>query len=342
MTELPLTDRTIGEVATALRAGETSSRELTEACLERIGLDAERLNTFLAVDADAARRAADVADGALASGEGEDRPLLGVPYALKDIFVTRALDAVRNAAGRGPADHGRQPHPRGLSLAVPLGGPGGARARGRGAARQDELRRVRHGLVERELGLRPRAQSLGRDDRPGRQLRRVVGGGRGRPGVLRARYRYGRQHPPAGLADRHGRHEADVRAREPVRHGRVRLQPRPGRSVRAVGARRCARAPGDRRPRPARRDQRRHPGARLRGGAERRGPRPSPGRPARVLRGGHGARCGGRGPHRHRHAARPGRRDRRRQPAVHRPGPGDVLHHRSGRGIARTWRATTA
>ena len=92
MSELPLADRTIGEVATALRKGETSSRELTDACLERIGLDAGRLNTFLAIDADAARGAADAADAALARGEGEDRPLLGVPYALKDIFVTRALD----------------------------------------------------------------------------------------------------------------------------------------------------------------------------------------------------------------------------------------------------------
>jgi aspartyl-tRNA(Asn)/glutamyl-tRNA(Gln) amidotransferase subunit A len=63
-----------------------------DACLARIERDAERLNTFLAVDADAARRAADAADAALARGEGTDRPLLGIPYALKDIFVTRALD----------------------------------------------------------------------------------------------------------------------------------------------------------------------------------------------------------------------------------------------------------
>ena len=52
----------------------------------------ERLNTFLAVGADAAREAADEADAALARGEGEHRPLLGIPYALKDIFVTRAID----------------------------------------------------------------------------------------------------------------------------------------------------------------------------------------------------------------------------------------------------------
>jgi aspartyl-tRNA(Asn)/glutamyl-tRNA(Gln) amidotransferase subunit A len=92
MTELALADRTISDVAAALRAGHSSSRELTDACLARIEQVAERLNTFLAVSADAARRAADEADAALARGEGADRPLLGIPYALKDIFVTRALD----------------------------------------------------------------------------------------------------------------------------------------------------------------------------------------------------------------------------------------------------------
>jgi aspartyl-tRNA(Asn)/glutamyl-tRNA(Gln) amidotransferase subunit A len=91
MSSLPLADRSITEVAAALRSRETSSRELTDACLARIERDGERLNTFLAVDAEAARRAADEADAAL--GRGDDRPLLGIPYALKDIFVTRALDA---------------------------------------------------------------------------------------------------------------------------------------------------------------------------------------------------------------------------------------------------------
>jgi aspartyl-tRNA(Asn)/glutamyl-tRNA(Gln) amidotransferase subunit A len=92
VSDLALADRTITEVADAFRNGETSSRELTDACLGRIDADAERLNTFLAIDADAARAAADAADAARARGEGIDRPLLGIPYALKDIFVTRALD----------------------------------------------------------------------------------------------------------------------------------------------------------------------------------------------------------------------------------------------------------
>ena len=88
---LPLADRTIGDVAELLRTGETSSVELTHACLERIHRDGARLNTFLAVGEEAALQAAEAADAARASGD--ERPLLGIPYALKDIFVTRALDA---------------------------------------------------------------------------------------------------------------------------------------------------------------------------------------------------------------------------------------------------------
>ena len=90
--ELSVADRTISELRNLLRNRELSARELTDACLARIERDAARLNSFLALDADAARRAADEADAALARNDGADRPLLGIPYALKDIFVTRALD----------------------------------------------------------------------------------------------------------------------------------------------------------------------------------------------------------------------------------------------------------
>ena len=89
---LPLADRTITELSALLHDRQLSARELTDACLARIERDAERLNSFLAIEADAARAAADEADAALARGDGSDQPLLGIPYALKDIFVTRALD----------------------------------------------------------------------------------------------------------------------------------------------------------------------------------------------------------------------------------------------------------
>ncbi len=87
---LPLADRTISEVGELLRRRELSSRELTTACLARIGRDGTTLNTFLAVGEERALAAADAADAA--RDKGDERPLLGIPYALKDIFVTRALD----------------------------------------------------------------------------------------------------------------------------------------------------------------------------------------------------------------------------------------------------------
>ena len=89
---LPLADRTITELGALLHDRQLSARELTDACLARIERDAGRLNSFLAIEADAARAAADHADAARARGDGSDKPLLGIPYALKDIFVTRALD----------------------------------------------------------------------------------------------------------------------------------------------------------------------------------------------------------------------------------------------------------
>src|SRR6187401_2462576 len=103
---LPLADRTITEVGAMLRAREVSSRELTEACLARIDRDAERLNTFLAVGRDRALSAADAADAALAGGDRAHRPLLGIPYALKGIFVTRALDEAGQPDGGLPTTAG--------------------------------------------------------------------------------------------------------------------------------------------------------------------------------------------------------------------------------------------
>src|SRR5918994_1964167 len=103
---LPLADRTITEVGALLQRRELSSRELTEACLARIDRDGGRLNTFLAIGRERALAAADAADAALAAGEGADRPLLGIPYALKDIFVTRALDDAGTPDGGLPTTAG--------------------------------------------------------------------------------------------------------------------------------------------------------------------------------------------------------------------------------------------
>ena len=103
---LPLADRTITEVRDLMRRRVVSSRELTEACLKRIDRDAESLNTFLAIGQQAALAAADAADAGFRHGEGADKPLLGIPYALKDIFVTRALDDAGKPNGGLPTTAG--------------------------------------------------------------------------------------------------------------------------------------------------------------------------------------------------------------------------------------------
>ncbi|GAA5177266.1 Asp-tRNA(Asn)/Glu-tRNA(Gln) amidotransferase subunit GatA [Modicisalibacter zincidurans] len=82
-------DKTLTELATALAAGEFSSRELSETLLARIArLDGE-LNSFITVTPDAALAAADRADAARARGEAG--PLSGLPLALKDIFCTQGV-----------------------------------------------------------------------------------------------------------------------------------------------------------------------------------------------------------------------------------------------------------
>ena len=68
---------------------------------------------------------------------------------------------------------------------------------------QDQHGRVRHGLVQRNLLLRPGEESLGPDARPGRLLRRLGRGGGRAPGAGGDRHRHRRLHPPARGALRH-------------------------------------------------------------------------------------------------------------------------------------------
>jgi amidase len=68
-----------------IAAGEVSSRELTDLCLERIERIDPTLNAFRSVWAQSARAEADEADRRRTSGA--EAPLLGVPVALKDEFA---------------------------------------------------------------------------------------------------------------------------------------------------------------------------------------------------------------------------------------------------------------
>src|ERR1700681_2256315 len=72
-------------IAQAIAAKRVSSREVTQSCLDRITQWQLRLNAFMAIEAEAARAAADAADAALAKGNVSGG-LHGVPLAHKDMY----------------------------------------------------------------------------------------------------------------------------------------------------------------------------------------------------------------------------------------------------------------
>lgn len=72
-------------VAKAIADKKFSSREVTQSCLNRVAEWQPRLNAFMAIEAEAALAAADVADADLAKGKSRG-PLHGVPLAHKDMY----------------------------------------------------------------------------------------------------------------------------------------------------------------------------------------------------------------------------------------------------------------
>ncbi|BDT95017.1 amidase [Nocardia sputorum] len=76
--------RSAGELSAALRAGEVSSVELTDAAIAGIERDDRVINAICVPDFDRARAAARDADQA--RGRGADRPLLGIPVTVKESY----------------------------------------------------------------------------------------------------------------------------------------------------------------------------------------------------------------------------------------------------------------
>tara|TARA_B100000676_G_scaffold229516_1_gene227878 strand:+ start:1011 stop:2471 length:1461 start_codon:yes stop_codon:yes gene_type:complete len=78
---------TINQLIEKLRVGELTSRQIMEACLNRIDSVDDKLNAFISYDAEDALAQADIADKA--RSQGQEGPLLGVPVAIKDVIAVR-------------------------------------------------------------------------------------------------------------------------------------------------------------------------------------------------------------------------------------------------------------
>src|SRR5881227_3215762 len=81
---------TIEEFGRRLRARDITSAQVTEECLQRIEADNRRLNAFILVTADEARRQAREADAEIAAGHDRG-PLHGVPISIKDLLDIRGV-----------------------------------------------------------------------------------------------------------------------------------------------------------------------------------------------------------------------------------------------------------
>ena len=88
------TNLTIKDAREKLDKKEISSVELTKSYLETIKDQNERLNAFITVTEKEALAQAEKADERIA--QGESTPLLGIPLALKDLFLTKGI---RTTAG---------------------------------------------------------------------------------------------------------------------------------------------------------------------------------------------------------------------------------------------------
>lgn len=90
-----LTDLTLSEAAAALRQGEASSVELTQACLERIESHDGAVHAFLAQTPDLALEQAKAADKKLAEWRKKktgDLPIVhGIPLAIKDVLCLEGI-----------------------------------------------------------------------------------------------------------------------------------------------------------------------------------------------------------------------------------------------------------
>src|SRR5258708_39428210 len=85
-----LTKTTAAALAAAIKNGDVTSTDVTQAHLDRIAKVDEKVHAFLHVDTEGALAKAAEVDAKRARGE-QLGPLAGVPLALKDVFTTKGV-----------------------------------------------------------------------------------------------------------------------------------------------------------------------------------------------------------------------------------------------------------
>jgi aspartyl-tRNA(Asn)/glutamyl-tRNA(Gln) amidotransferase subunit A len=87
---MPLNQLTISELTGKLAKREVSAREAMQACLDRIDRVDKTIHAFISCNAEDALAQADAADQAIAAGATHSqKPLLGVPVAVKDVLAVK-------------------------------------------------------------------------------------------------------------------------------------------------------------------------------------------------------------------------------------------------------------
>ena len=140
-----LTTMTAAELAAAVAAGSVSAAEVTQAHLDRITAVDGDVRAFLHVNGEDALAQARAVDRKRAAGEPLGA-LAGVPVAVKDLFTTIGAPAT---CGSKILEGWYPPYESTIT--------GRLREAGADPHRQDQHGRVRDGLVDRELRLRPLA-----------------------------------------------------------------------------------------------------------------------------------------------------------------------------------------
>jgi aspartyl-tRNA(Asn)/glutamyl-tRNA(Gln) amidotransferase subunit A len=81
----------IDELGRALRAKEVSSVELAKFHLDRLEKFGAQLGAVVTLTRERALREAEAADRDIAAGNTQNRPLLGIPYGVKDLLATKGI-----------------------------------------------------------------------------------------------------------------------------------------------------------------------------------------------------------------------------------------------------------